>query len=76
MAKKKKEKIRYNRGTWCQARRCMNCNSLPVLRKLAEEGKRKKFEDSGMMIDEEGKVVECDLLCQKGWFHSSGRITS
>lgn len=69
---KKKDKIRYNRGSWTSSRRCMNCNALPLLK--SEGYDRKKFENSGKYINENDEVVQC--VCDKGWFHSKGRITS
>jgi len=69
---KKVKKLRYNKGTWVGSRRCMNCNSITLLKNL--EGDRKKFENSGKYTNMDGDIIDC--MCDKGWFHTSGTISS
>ena len=69
-----KQKIRYNRGKWVSSLRCFNCNSIPDLQRLGDD--RKKWEDKGMTKGEDGKPVRCVMMCDKGFFHSSGNINS
>ncbi len=69
-----KKKKKSDRGGWVQTIRCQNCNSIPKLKSLGED--RKKWEDKGKMQDENGKSVDCNWLCDKGFFHSSGNLSS
>jgi len=71
---KQQLKIRYNRGKWVSSLRCFNCNSISLLVKFGED--RKKYEDKGMKVGEDGKLTRCVMMCDKGWFHSSGNINS
>ena len=71
---KQKLKMRYNKGAWVSSMRCFNCNSIENLKRLEDD--RKKWEDKGMTKGEDGKPVRCVMMCDKGWFQSSGKITS
>lgn len=61
-------------GVWVSSRRCQVCNPVSLLKKLEETGKRKKFEDKGM-IEEDGQIIECPNLCEKGWFRTKGTLS-
>lgn len=61
-------------GVWVASRRCQTCNPVSLLKKLGEIGKRKKFENKGI-IEEDGQIIECPALCDKGWFHSKGTLS-
>lgn len=70
----KKKKIRMKGGRWVQSLRCMNCNSTTLLKNYGID--RKKWENKGKMKDENGKPVDCNWLCDKGFFNSSGSIST
>ena len=61
-------------GVWVSSRRCQVCNSVSLLKKFEETGKRKKFEDKGI-IEEDGKIVECPAFCDNGWYRSKGTLS-
>jgi len=67
------QKTRYNKGRWITTFRCMNCNDLDLLEKLGDD--RKKYENKGMTLDD-GKEIPCVMMCDNGWFHQSGTISS
>jgi len=71
---KQKLKMRYNKGSWVSSMRCFNCNSISKLKDLGED--RKNYEDKGMTLGEDKKLTRCVMMCDKGWFHSTGKITS
>ncbi len=68
-----KKKKRFNKGAWVSSRRCFNCNSITLLKRY--ENDRKKYEDKGMTLVD-GKLNRCVMMCDKGWFHFSGSISS
>lgn len=70
---KTKEKRSYSKGSWVTTLRCMNCNDLDLLEKLGED--RKKYENKGMVLDD-GKEIPCVMMCDNGWFHQTGTISS
>lgn len=67
------KKKRYNKGAWVSSRRCFECNSISLLKKY--ENDRKKYEDKGMTLVD-GKLTRCVMMCDKGWTHSSGTIST
>lgn len=67
------KKKRFNKGAWVSSRRCFNCNSISLLKSY--ENDRNKYEDKGMTLDD-GKLNRCVMMCDKGWFHFSGSISS
>ena len=60
-------------GKWIQSIRCYNCNSISDLKKL--DDRRKEFENTGMTEDE-GKKIRCVMMCDKGFFYSSGTLSA
>ena len=68
-----KKKNRHNKGAWVSSRRCFNCNSITLLKKY--ENDRKKYEDKGMTL-EDGNLMRCVMMCDKGWFYSTGTIST
>lgn len=59
-------------GKWIQSLRCQNCNSISELKKL--DDRRKEFENTGM-IEVDGKKLQCVMMCNKGFFYSSGMLS-
>ncbi len=66
MSKQKLKKIRKGTGNWVGSQRCSGCNSL---------SNKERIPDSGQILIE-GKKQNCMYGCTKGWFHSSGTISS
>ncbi len=60
-------------GNWIQSIRCQNCNSVSDLKNL--DDRRKEFENSGM-TELEGKKIRCVMMCDKGFFYSSGTLSA